>query len=64
VFDNFGNHMLCLEDGELHHLYSLNAYVKFTRRDLRPALFYYDICAMTARDVDISDKLRDLYLDQ
>ncbi|MBV9997024.1 MAG: FkbM family methyltransferase [Caulobacteraceae bacterium] len=61
VFDNFGNHMLCLRDDELHQMRSLSAYVKSTLRDLRPALFYYDICATTADDIDLSDALRRRY---
>jgi len=64
VFDNFGNHMVRLSVDELHHLYALNAYVRASRRDLKPAIFYYDICAMTADDNDISDKLLEHYIEE
>jgi FkbM family methyltransferase len=63
VFDNFGNHMLRLQDEQTDHLHSLNAYVRSTRKDLRPSIFYYDICAMTAKDKDISDNLLRHYIE-
>ena len=64
VFDNFGNHMVRLSADERHPLYALNAYVRASRRDLKPAIFYYDICAMTADDNDISDKLLEHYIEE
>ena len=62
VFDNFGNHMLRLAASETDHLSALSAYVRSSRLDLRPALFYYDICALTDDDRDISEVLLDQYL--
>lgn len=62
VFDNFGNHMLCLSAGEIEHFASLNAYVVNTSRDDRPTLFYFDICAVAPKDLDISDRLSALYI--
>lgn len=62
VFDNFGNHMLRLSAAESQHLYELNAYVRSSRMDLKPGICYYDICAMTERDSDISEALLEQYL--
>ena len=57
VFDNFGNHMLRLRGAETGHLLALNAYARSSRKDLKPAVFYYDICAMTVDDADLSNAL-------
>jgi len=62
VFDNSGNHMLRLSGSETHHLHTLNAYVRSSRMDLKPAVYYYDICAMTEDDRDISEMLLHQYL--
>lgn len=63
VFDNFGNHMLRLPASQLdHHMRSLNAYVRSTQKDLRPSLFYYDICAFPSDDTDLSDKMLTRYV--
>jgi hypothetical protein len=62
VFDNFGNHMLRLAASETDHLRALSAYVRSSQLDLRPAVFYYDICALTDDDRDISEMLLDQYL--
>eukprot|EP01035_Chromulina_nebulosa_P019690 gene19690-25610_t len=50
IFDNFGNHMLRLSSSEIEKFDSLNSYVKATRENLRPSIFYYD----TARDYTIT----------
>jgi FkbM family methyltransferase len=63
VFDNFGNHMLRLAASETDHLHALNAYVRSSRMDLIPAVYYYDVCAMTEDDRDISDALLHQYLE-
>jgi hypothetical protein len=62
VFDNFGNHMLRLAASEIYHLRTLNAYLRSSRLDLKPAVFYFDICAMTADDKDLSDELLRRYI--
>jgi hypothetical protein len=54
--------MLRLSASETDHLRSLNAYVRSSVRDLMPAVFYFDICAMTDDDKDISDQLLSQYL--
>lgn len=63
VFDNFGNHMLRVPAEQSDHLHALNAYVRSSRKDLRPSLFYYDICAIAANDADISDDLLKNYVE-
>jgi FkbM family methyltransferase len=63
IFDNFGNHMLRLSASESKHLDELSAYLRSSRMDLKPAVFYYDICAMTEQDSDISDELLRQYLE-
>jgi FkbM family methyltransferase len=63
VFDNFGNHMLRLPAEQTGHLHALNAYVRSSRKDLRPSIFYYDICAMCSSDADISDELLQHYVE-
>jgi FkbM family methyltransferase len=62
VFDNFGNHMLRVPAEQSDHLDALNAYVRSSRKDLRPSIFYYDICAITLVDKDISDELLRNYI--
>jgi hypothetical protein len=62
VFDNFENHMLRLAGSEIDHLRTLNAYVRSSRLDVKPAVYYFDICAMTADDRDISDELLRRYI--
>jgi len=62
IFDNFGNHILRLSFNELFHLNELIAYVRNCRKDLRPAVFYFDICAITNDNSDISDELLRKYL--
>ncbi|MGD0641053.1 MAG: FkbM family methyltransferase [Roseiarcus sp.] len=64
VFDNFGNHMLRLPAEQTDHLRALNAYVRSCRNDLRPSVFYYDICALTPEDKDISDELLRHYVEE
>jgi hypothetical protein len=44
-------------------LHALNAYVRSSRKDLRPSIFYYDICAVAAGDKDISDDLLRHYVE-
>lgn len=63
VFDNFGNHMLRVPAEQSDHLHALNAYVRSSRKDLRPSIFYYDICAIAAGDTDISDDLLRHYVE-
>lgn len=63
VFDNFGNHMLRLSGNETVHLHSLNAYLRSSLRDnMKPSVNYFDICAMTSDDSDVSDALLALYV--
>lgn len=62
VFDNFGNHMLQLSFEERRHLRELAAYVRSSRKDVSPAVFYLDVCALTDDDVDVSDALTKKYL--
>ncbi len=57
VFDNFGNHMLRLSFDERSHLRELGAYVRSSRKDAKPAVFYLDVCALTDDDRDVSDRL-------
>jgi hypothetical protein len=57
VFDNFGNHMLRLSFDERWHLRELGAYVRSSRKDAKPAVFYLDVCALTDDDRDVSDRL-------
>ena len=61
VFDNFGNHMLRLSYDERSHLRELSAYAMSCRRDASPALYYFDICAVTDDDADVSQALADRY---
>jgi hypothetical protein len=61
VFDNFGDHMLRLPASQRDHMKSLNSYVRATQRSVRPALFYYDICAFPSDEQDLSDKLLKRY---
>ncbi len=57
VFDNFGNHMLRLSFDERWHLRELGAYVRSSRKDAKPAVFYLDVCALTDDDRDVSERL-------
>jgi hypothetical protein len=47
--------MLRLSWGELHHFAELDAYVRSSRGDVKPAVFYFDLCVLTAEDADISE---------
>lgn len=57
VYDNFGNHLLRVEAAQRSQLTSLSAYLRNTRKDLRPAIFYYDVCAIGPRGSSISSTL-------
>jgi hypothetical protein len=49
--------MLRLVGSEIHHLRTLNGYLRSGRLDVKPAVYYFDICGMTVEDRDISDEL-------
>jgi FkbM family methyltransferase len=64
VFDNFGHHLIRLTAAELDHFRALDAYVRSSRSDRRPSVYYFDICALTSDDADLSDALLERYISQ
>jgi FkbM family methyltransferase len=62
VFDNHGNHMLRLTAAETHQFRALNAYLRNSCQDTQPAVYYFDICAMTEDNRDISEALLEQYI--
>ncbi|MBD2277690.1 FkbM family methyltransferase [Aphanizomenon flos-aquae] len=60
IFDNFGNHISSLCDYDQEHFFDLTNYL-FSNlyKSGQPAVYYFDICAFHAEDIDIFQNVYD-----
>jgi len=58
VFDNFGAHLVQLGSDQIGLFDQLFDYVLANRGLEKPAIYYFDVCAISAKDHDISDAIR------
>ncbi|MFM6080473.1 MAG: FkbM family methyltransferase, partial [Dolichospermum sp.] len=60
IFDNFGNHISSLCDHDQEHFSDLTNYlVSNIYKSGQPAVYYFDICAFHAEDIDIFQNVYD-----
>ncbi|MFN9407431.1 MAG: FkbM family methyltransferase [Dolichospermum sp.] len=60
IFDNFGNHISSLYDYDQEHFFNLTNYlVSNIYKSGQPAIYYFDICAFHAEDIDIFQNVYD-----
>ncbi|MFN9402212.1 MAG: FkbM family methyltransferase, partial [Dolichospermum sp.] len=60
IFDNFGNHISSLCDHDQEHFSDLTNYlVSNIYKSGQPAIYYFDICAFHAEDIDIFQNVYD-----
>lgn len=61
VYDNFGNYILSFSDRDKNLFSDLNAFLFSSRfQSGTPSIYYFDICAFSHEDEDLSDRLRQL----
>jgi FkbM family methyltransferase len=60
VFDNAGTHMMRLTREQSPLLRQLLDYIILNSRQKKRAVYYYDICALSEEDRDISDKIAEM----
>ncbi|BAU13362.1 glycosyltransferase of family GT4 [Leptolyngbya sp. NIES-3755] len=64
VYDNFGNYLIGLSSCDVEKFRDLTAYLVSNRRvSGTPAVYYFDVCAFGAADIDVFETVRQLELD-
>ena len=59
VYDNFGNYLTGLSSHDRDRFIDLTAYLKSNRQKSgTPAVYYFDICAFSAENVDLYETIR------
>lgn len=64
IYDNFGNYLMSLSKVDRDKFMDLTAYLVSNRKvSNTPAVYYFDVCAFSANDIDVFETVRQLELD-